>query len=247
MPRAISGGTPRCASRAPFSAAAPRITGSAIWREITFASARRKRSSARGGQRRSVARHAGREREGLRESDRERVERAAPGRGSRSSGAPSASAIAADPASSATATGTGSPRRRSIGRSNRYAASAAGRERQRQADRVVAARTSARTRAPRCRRPISSASAPPACSATSNDLRSSGSSSRYRQPQQRRHQHEVAGAGDRQQLGRAPGPRRAPPPRRAADCVTYGVVSVTGVAAGSPRARPGRAAGASSR
>ena len=82
---ASAGGTPRRARRAPFSAVAPTMTGSATWRESALASARSKPRSARGGQRHAVARGARHQRARLRHAERERVDEAglvaaAPGR-----------------------------------------------------------------------------------------------------------------------------------------------------------------------
>ncbi len=76
MPVPTPGGNSRRASRAPFRTEAPTITGSAICREITFASARRKprqRAAVEGG---AVAGDSGRERERLRRADHDRVHQA---------------------------------------------------------------------------------------------------------------------------------------------------------------------------
>ena len=63
--------------RRPSAPVAARISGSATWRESTFASSRVKRRAARGGERRAVARDAGHERARLRRAPSASASRAA--------------------------------------------------------------------------------------------------------------------------------------------------------------------------
>ena len=120
----------------------------------------------------------------------------------RRSGRPSAIAIATEPAISATATGYGSERRRSIGRSNRSAISAAG---------VKESVRLARLCSPNDRR----YSAHLLPEADQQGQRTTGVERHLDRladlgvelavgpAQHRRHQHEVSGAGDGKQLGRS--------------------------------------------
>src|SRR5262249_43046317 len=85
------------------------------------------------------------------------------------------------PAASPKAIDAGVPSRRSIGRSQTYPTTAGGTNEP--AISATRRRSSSRTASPTSSRSaISSAAAVPACSATSNALRSSGSSSAYSQP-----------------------------------------------------------------
>ena len=74
----------------------------------------------------------------------------------------------------------------------------------------VEARRRAPPRSPRRAASPRSAAAVPACSATSNALRTSGSADTPSQPSSHGHQLDVTGRGDRQQLGRAVHHTRAP-------------------------------------
>ena len=187
-PRRSSGGRPRRASRAPFSSVAPTITGSATWRESTFASraaeaarSARRRASRRCARRRARARTPAR--------GRARARRRASRR--RACAPPRRARVGGDHRQRAgeqpDGDRRGAPRRRSIGRSSASPAIAGGTN-------EPAISTARRRSKPRAasptssRRPISSAAAVPACSATSNALRSSGSSSRVRPAEQPRHQ-----------------------------------------------------------
>ena len=169
------GGTPRCASRTPFSAAAPRITGRAIWREITFASARRKRSTVRRSTWHRCATRPRGQREGLRDADRERVERSRPCSRSRFFGraAQRGRHRPADPASRAAATGQDA--QAPLDRALEQIADGAGGAND-SASRRVGGQRAGYSPTP-ARSAISRASGRPACSATSKALRSSGSSS----------------------------------------------------------------------
>ena len=194
---------------------------------------------ARRGQRRAVARDAGRERERLREADRERVERArlvAPALlrravGERHRGG-SGEQRDAPPAPAR-------PSRRSIGRSNRYATSAAGRERERQAGEV--------RRAERAH-----VLAHLTAQADQQRERSAGVQRDLERLAQLRVELPVAPAEQRRARARgarswrpaaarwAPGSLPAPPPRRAGGCATYGVrISDGRCGADQPRRSPG--------
>src|SRR3954447_8313808 len=170
------GRTPRRSSRVPFSTVAPRMIGRATWRESALASSRvnrRARAAA------SVA--------PLRETPGISAHAwATPSRSASSApassrprrcGARSATSIATDPRASPAAIVAGVPRRCSIGRSKRLPITAGGAN-----DSATSWARRRLTPGISCRSATSSAAAVPACSATSNALRSSPSSSVYGHP-----------------------------------------------------------------
>ncbi len=179
-PASIPGGIPRRAIRSPLSPAAARMIGSAAWRDRRLAERRSNRNSRAAVNVAPFLDTPGASAHAC-PSPISTASRAVASSWGRSAGRRSAAARTTPATSCAPATPRGDPSRSSIGRSNRKAASPGGMN-------VSACRRSRRpsisrrTSATSCRSAIKSAPAVPACSATSNDLRVSSSSSAYDHP-----------------------------------------------------------------